>query len=61
MPSSLNYNFFCTHIYRYIRTDPITLPCSFARAGNKLEWPEYGRFYCSFYHSRYILLGKCCP
>ena len=25
-----------TYIYIYIRTDPITLPCSLARAGNKL-------------------------
>ena len=28
-----------------------------------LEWSAYGRYCCSFYHSRYfkILPGKCCP
>ena len=40
MPSSLNYNFFLytyIYIYMYIWTDPITLPCSLARAVIKYE------------------------
>ena len=50
---SLNYYFFVyTHIY--IRTNPITLPCSLARTGNISHW----KFRASRSESKFLLSVK---